>query len=673
MQESMLLCGDRCTRMFAFSLLFFLSLHPAVGEDCSGHGHVDEHGVCVCDTPWPTGTGSKGWVGESCQVPVFPIPSDDNVADMSADCAKTEQCNILDDDDWVCFNVSPTPTHTPDNTTASWNHIAFLLNKTVGGGDADLFGFFPPSTNTTTTPPPPSFSQASGFAFSDTSTARKAPVLYHLSKSDFPDGTFDQGYYVCVHNYPGSGSLTYTLAASKSQCRASYDLSTGQPLVCSSPRDAGPGEPSRRYSECSAQGECICTPPYAKPVPQVVPGIGFDSCAAEVTQINTTALGDEPYLATDQSIQGGRWKFWAFNTTEEDYEVVITVAERGSGHVSVFSRFSQPPSAKAGEFDERSAYNPAPGQHEHSIILDSAVEGTRVGLFFIGVFGTSEEGGIFDIAVQRFLCPSNCSSNGLCNPAAHTCTCAPGYGGRDCSEFSSTLAYGQMVEKNSSAVFEYEYYTAPGATEAMAAGNSEVKITAMASSEKWNVHLTARPEVLLYLDASSTSTPLFPKENNFTDRMVLDLNTPHVLTLCSSRLTTQPWKLGVHNPLPSIPLNYSLTIEKIGRCLNDCFNSSGQGGCSEDGVCKCAEGWVGGDCSVRQGGAPPSPPHHHHPLLHLFGLLFWMAFGAGLSMAYAVNYGIPLFVHRIATSIRNRNQHSDTVGLYQELTDAEGV
>lgn len=40
--------------------------------------------------------------------------------------------------------------------------------------------------------------------------------------------------------------------------------------MCHTPHDA-PAE-QRRYSECTAAGECVCTGEYAKPVPEVYAG-----------------------------------------------------------------------------------------------------------------------------------------------------------------------------------------------------------------------------------------------------------------------------------------------------------------------------------------------------------------------------------------------------------------
>lgn len=52
-----------------------------------------------------------------------------------------------------------------------------------------------------------------------------------------------------------------------------------------------------------------------------------------------------------------------------------------------------------------------------------------------------------------------------------------------------------------------------------------------------------------------------------------------------------------------VPLSYNLTLRKEGKCLANC---SGHGTCNSDGVCECADGWTGGDCSVAASGECPA-------------------------------------------------------------------
>ena len=120
--------------------------------------------------------------------------------------------------------------------------------------------------------------------------------------------------------------------------------------------------------------------------------------------------------------------------------------------------------------------------------------------------------------------------------------------------------------------------------------------------------------------------------------------------------------MAVYNPLPSLPLNYTVTIDKVGRCLNGC---SGNGACSNDGLCECNKSWAGGDCSVQQSGSPAPP--HHSGFLFLISTLFWMAVGGAAAFGYVAVRGIPRWLPlRYGAGFGG-------LGIYQELTEHEGI
>jgi hypothetical protein len=646
-----------------------------VDTECSGHGHL-EQGVCICDESFPTAKGSKGWVGENCEIPVF--PGDDSGADMTLDCQKSDKydsCNALNKGEWACFAMAMAPTMTIGEKVSppSWNHLAFYLNRTAGDGDADLYGYSRNKSALPTFAPNPT-----GFDWQDTQTKRSSAVVQNIDRADFPEDYFNQGYYLCVHNYPvfeEKQSLEFSLKATKDVCRVSFSRHDGgAPLVCSSPRDAS--EEEKRYTDCKlTTGNCVCKPPYAKPVENVYPGLGFEDCSAVVTLISEE--DSKSYESNDEYVAPQQWRFYGFNTSTEDYEVIVTVAETqsrssgGDSGVAPFARFGVPPGANPGQFDERTRSPPSSSskdfgmQREHRIVLDSSSPGTRSGTWFIGVLGLSS-GGSFDFSLQKFSCPGNCSSNGVCDAETHKCTCDNNYGGADCSLYSKEIQYNATIERDTSPVFEYEYFNMPEITERMLSGNVDIKITAIASSTKWYEHISARPEILLSLDPDSPGT--FPNANNFTNRMVLNLNTPHSLTLCSSQLVKGPWKVALHNPLQNIALNYTLTVEKVGRCLNRC---SGQGTCSDDGVCECENNWAGGDCSVEKpsGGGGGGKGDRHGGFVRFLGSLFLIAIGAASAFGYISYRGIPRW---LPMNI-NSGCSASGLGLYQELHEHEGI
>lgn len=90
-----------------------------------------------------------------------------------------------------------------------------------------------------------------------------------MAKSEFGGAAAGfEGAYLCVRAY-GDQGITYSLRMATTACPASWGAA-GEPLMCSSPVGAPEGE--RRYSQCTSEGRCECSGPYAKPVPQVFPG-----------------------------------------------------------------------------------------------------------------------------------------------------------------------------------------------------------------------------------------------------------------------------------------------------------------------------------------------------------------------------------------------------------------
>ena len=75
------------------------------------------------------------------------------------------------------------------------------------------------------------------------------------------------GVYLCIKAY-GEVNLTYALRATLSDCPADFSAA-GQQLLCSSPVDGDASQ--QRYTQCAADGTCVCKPPYDKPVEDVYP------------------------------------------------------------------------------------------------------------------------------------------------------------------------------------------------------------------------------------------------------------------------------------------------------------------------------------------------------------------------------------------------------------------
>lgn len=57
-------------------------------------------------------------------------------------------------------------------------------------------------------------------------------------------------------------------------------------------------------------------------------GLGFAECTARVTPIADDELTvDKAYVKEREQVQTGGWVYYAFNMTDEDYQVVVNVAE----------------------------------------------------------------------------------------------------------------------------------------------------------------------------------------------------------------------------------------------------------------------------------------------------------------------------------------------------------
>jgi hypothetical protein len=144
-----------------------------------------------------------------------------------------------------------------------------LLQRTSADerGDPDLAGLWTAGAGAEV--PDPS---GRGYDFQDTSSASHPSILKSVRRADAGGGGW-AGAYLCVRAY-GAAPITFALHATLTPCPASFDAATATPLQCQTAE--GAAEEERRYSGCSAEGECVCTGPYARPVPTVFDGIGYE-------------------------------------------------------------------------------------------------------------------------------------------------------------------------------------------------------------------------------------------------------------------------------------------------------------------------------------------------------------------------------------------------------------
>ncbi len=56
-------------------------------------------------------------------------------------------------------------------------------------------------------------------------------------------------------------------------------------------------------------------------------GLGFEDCTARVTNVSDfDLLLGKAYAAQHQEVAPSAWNFYAFNVTDEDYQIVVNLA-----------------------------------------------------------------------------------------------------------------------------------------------------------------------------------------------------------------------------------------------------------------------------------------------------------------------------------------------------------
>jgi hypothetical protein len=234
----------------------------------------------------------------------------------------------------------------------------------------------------------------------------------------------------------------------------------GAQLECSSP--VGGPEEGHRFSECTA-AECVCKPPFDRPVPVVFPGLGFEDCSARTLHLGSQLSAAQPFVAHHERLAPDAWAFYSFEIHPDDFQVVVTVVERGEARVDLFLKAGAPPGDGPQQFDLRPKWNAATRDRQLQVDMGPADPGFRTGRWFVGVVADDAEAE-YALTIAKYGCPFNCSGNGDCDGATHVCTCAPGFGGKDCALVSAPLEYGTIAGRNATAAFEFEFYSMPPVT-----------------------------------------------------------------------------------------------------------------------------------------------------------------------------------------------------------------
>jgi hypothetical protein len=650
-------------------------------KECNSHGRIEDTGHCNCQNPFPD-PGDKGWVGINCTIPVFGAKINESATSW---CSHTADCNSLAPGEWACFNYNSISWDRPDNP---WYYLTIFLQRTDEDdrSDPDLFGLFHDGPNATTSYIPSS--SGTGYDFQDTSIGSHTTIVKKVSKLEFGPQAKDynntQGAYICVRAYGDAPKTTFELKTEMSRCPSDFIISTGTPLICSSPKDTQ-DEGQKRFDSCTYEGECVCRKPFARPTPAVFEHLGFEDCSAKVTIIETAKFAQSggTVVIEHEHVRPDKWNFYQFDIEEKDFQVIVSALEeeRGekggsggvnnAGFIDLYLNAGQPPGFQAQQFDLRPGWNRATQDSSLEVAFDSkSTSAFRQGTWFAGIVGDHRASN-YTITFTKNACPYNCSGNGSCDQQTHMCTCQKGYGGVDCSTSTRKLEFNTTIEKkDEDSLFEYEYWHLPPATEGIKNGNVEVVLEASFHSAGYGKWLEVRPSILLLGSSSSSSSSPLPTSSNYSHQLTLnEQNIPRRLSICSSEYKRYTnWTLAVFNPVRNTGIGYNLTLHKIPKCFNNCC---GHGECSEDGVCLCDGNYAGGDCSVeiQSGGDDEKKKHSGRGggstfMSWLFGVVMG---GVGVMMVIWYEGGLPSWM-----PLRQDRRYMN-LGLYQELSDVEGI
>ena len=514
--------------------------------------------------------------------------------------------------------------------------------------DPDLYGLWVGGTNRSDARPS---RDGKGFDFQETSTGMHRTVIKKVAKSEF--GLEDKDYsgaYICVKAYGDGDKVSFTLSASLTKCPGDF-TEEGLPLECSSGLDAA--DVDRRYDSCSEEGQCLCRSPWAQPVPEVFPGLGFEDCSANVTMLNSTVNGT--LTLSNQYSVPDKWNFYQFEVGQGDFQVIINVSEEETkGFVDMYLKAGTPPGFGPQQFDLRPAWSRATDERGLEVAMDpNSTNAYRRGTWFLGIVGDHQPTS-YTLTITKNECLMNCSGHGECTE--HRCQCEDGYGGEDCSQDSRPLLFNETVTRDESS-FEFDYYILPSLNEVHS--NVEVTVEASYHSTGYGRWLEVRPSILLARQNGSGKLT-FPTVSNYSHKLTLDeQNVTRTLALCPTRYRESNWTLAVFNPMRTIDVGYTLVVKKIGHCLNHC---SDHGQCNADGRCECQANWAGGDCSVDVSGGGG---RHGHSI---FASWFFGALVGACSVLGSIWYrgGVPPWMPL-------RTRRFTGLGLYQELSDVEGI
>ena len=167
------------------------------------------------------------------------------------------------------------------------------------------------------------------------------------------------------------------------------------------------------------------------------------------------------------------------------------------------------------------------------------------GTWYIGVHATSGKGSRYDVSVQKYDCPRNCSDRGTCvvSPnGTHSCQCDVGANGpyllEDCSEEFTALkpgpggVYGVNGTLSSA---DYDYFMLPEIDLRESRRQIELVLSAKYNRDDPPYYWQPERPVLLLLKGDSRGD--FPSLDNYTFKVVMEKSQQdYSIELCASQM-----------------------------------------------------------------------------------------------------------------------------------------